>query len=160
MPFLLRSVRENRWLKAEAEPWLERGEVPADPLADLQTQGNRLSVWEVEGDRSNLERVVRALAANRERLADTGYVLFDSNLLTDAGVVATFERGNTADEEANSWHRDLIDLSGDKLVLLARLILQNGESGRILKKRLEELVEDGIQQKQLLPEKIRLKTRQ
>lgn len=152
MPLLLRNVRENRWLRSEAASWLEKGDVPADPLGDLATKENRLSVWEVALDRSNLERIVRALAVNRDKIADMGYVLFDSGLLAAAGIDALVEDGATADAEANSWHRDLINLSGNKLVRLTRLILENGESGTVLKKRLEQLVEEGVQQKQL-PEK-------
>jgi hypothetical protein len=156
MPLLLRNVRENRWHKSEATSWLERGDIPADPLGDLATKENRLSVWEVAGDRSNLERIVRALAISRDKIADMGYVLFDSDLLTAAGIDTTVEIGATPDTGANSWHRDLIDLSGNKLVTLTMLILQNGESGTVLKKRLEQLVEEGIQQNQL-PEKCRSK---
>jgi hypothetical protein len=149
MPLLLRNVRENRWHKSGAAPWLAKGDVPADPLGDLATKENRLSVWEVAVDRSNVERIVRALAVNRDRIADMGYVLFDSSLLATAGINTVAENGMTPDEGANNWHRDLIDLSGNKLVILTKLILENGESGTVLKKRLEELVADGIEQKQL-----------
>jgi hypothetical protein len=155
MPLLLRNVRENRWLKSEAAPWLAKGDVPADPLGDLKTSQNRLSVWEVL-DRSNIERIVRALAVSSQKLADMGYVLFDSSLLATAGINTVAENGTTPDEEANNWHRDLIDLSGNKLVILTKLILENGESGTVLKKRLEQLVVDGIEQKEL-PEKCRSK---
>jgi hypothetical protein len=156
MPLFLRKVRENRWHKSEAAELLAKGDIPADPLGDLATSGNRLSVWEVALDRSNLERIVRALAVNSNKIADMGYVLFDSSLLATAGIDSSEEDGATPDTEANAWHRDLIDLSGNKLVMLASLILKNGESGTVLKKRLEQLIEVGIQQKQL-PEKCRSK---
>ena len=55
---LLRTVRQNRWLKGEAEPFLAADDVPADPVGDLLTQQNLLSVWEVAPDRSNIERIV------------------------------------------------------------------------------------------------------
>jgi hypothetical protein len=156
MPLLLRTVRENRWHKSEATQWLDKGDVPADPLADLQTTQNRLSVWEVAVDRSNVERIVRAMAVGRDRIADMGYVLFDSSLLSTAGITHQVERGTTPDEGANGWHLHLVDLSGNKLVMLTKLILENGESGTLLKKRLEELVDDGIRQREL-PEKVRSK---
>jgi hypothetical protein len=156
MPLFLRNVRENRWYKAEAAPWLEKGDIPADPLGDLATTGNRLSVWEVAGDRSNIERIVRALAVNRQKISDMGYVLFDSALLETVGIDSVQETGATPDAEANAWHRDLVDLSGKKLVTLTRLILENGESGTVLRKRLEELIEEGVKQNQL-PEKCRAK---
>jgi hypothetical protein len=153
MSLLLRTVRQNRWYKSEAAPWLERGDIPADPLGDLATSQNRLSVWEVQADRSNIERIVRAVAIGRQSLADMGYVLFDSDVLTTAEITAEEERGTTLDDEANGWHRDLTELSGKKLVALTKAILENGESGTILKKRLRELVDEGIREKQL-PEKL------
>lgn len=156
MPFLLHTVRQNRWLKAEAAPWLERGDVPADPIGDLRTSGNRLSVWELVPDRSNLERIVRAIAVGRDKVPDMGYVLFDSALLETADIDTQTQLGTTPAVEANSWHRDLVNLSGRKLVALTKAILENGESGTVLKKRLYELIEEGIRVKQL-PEKCRSK---
>src|SRR6266481_7826068 len=97
MPLLLRNVRENRWLKSEAAPWLAKGDVPADPLGDLRTSQNRLSVWEVAVNRSNVERIVRALAVGSNKVADMGYVLFDSSLLETAGIIAVAENGTTPD---------------------------------------------------------------
>src|SRR5882672_947819 len=105
MPLLLRTVRENRWYKSEAAPWLETGDVPADPLGDLATSQNRLSVWEVADDRSNVERIVRAVAIGRDKIAAMGYVLFDSELLPAVGIRTEVEGGGTADEAANAWHR-------------------------------------------------------
>jgi len=155
MPLLLHTVRQNRWLKDEARPWLENGDVPADALSDLRTSQNELSVWEVAADRSNLERIVRALVITRQDIAHTGFVLFESEWLGAIGIAVSADRpGKTPDEGANAWHRDLIDLSGNKLVALTKTILERGDSGTVLKKRLYELVEAGIREKQL-PEKFR-----
>jgi hypothetical protein len=156
MPLLLRNVRENRWHKSEAAPWLDRDDVPADPLGDVATSQNCLSVWAVAEDRSNVERIVRALSVSRDKIADMGFVLFDSSLLETAGITHKVKEGQTPDEEANTWHLDLVELSGNKLVHLTKLILQHGESGTVLKKRLQELVEEGLQRHQL-PERVRSK---
>lgn len=155
MTLLLRTVRQNRWYRSEADPWLIKGDVPADPLGDLATNQNRLSVWEVATDRANIERIVRAVAVGRDRVADMGYVLFDSTFLP-AGISIEQTKGTTPDEDANAWHRDLVDLSGSKLVALTKAILENGESDTLLKRRLLELIEDGIQAKEL-PERLRSK---
>lgn len=158
MPLLLRKVRENRWYKSEAERWLQQGDVPADLLGDLRTQQNQLSVYEVLPDRSNLERIVRALAlGTNSGLADTGWVMFDSDMLAAVGIgTSASEPGDTQDKQVNQWHRDLVELSGNRLVALTKLILIHGESGTVLKKRLRELVEMGINAKEL-PEKLRPK---
>lgn len=157
MPLLLHTIRQSRWLRDEARPWLERNDVPADAVSDLRTTDNCLSVWEVAPDRSNLERIVRAVALSRDVIANTGFIVFEADLLTHIGVKSSGEhKGQTPDDEANDWHRDLVDLSGNQLVALTRTLLENGDSGTVLKKRLYELVVDGIAAKQL-PEKCRKK---
>jgi hypothetical protein len=148
MPLLLRTVRQNRWFKHEAEPFLSNDDVPADPIGDLNTTGNLLSVWVLSEDKSNLERVVRAVAVGKEKISDTGYVVFDSAVLMEAGIELQDNKGATPDSDANDWHRDLV-LSGNKIVALTKAILRHGESGSILKHRLRELVKEGIAQGQL-----------
>src|SRR5208283_3052432 len=118
----------NRWFKEEAAPFLATDDVPADPVGDLLTQGNLLSVFEVAQDRSNIERIVRAVAIGGDRIMATGYVVFDSDLLPAAGIDIRESPGTTADNGANAWHRDLV-VSGNKLVALTKAILRNGESG-------------------------------
>lgn len=54
MAFLLRKIRKNRWYKEQIE-WLPDGELQADPLSDLGTKSNELSVYHVVIDESNLE---------------------------------------------------------------------------------------------------------
>ncbi|MBI4485676.1 MAG: hypothetical protein HY655_06655 [Acidobacteria bacterium] len=154
MPLLLRTVRENRWYKAPAVAWLERGDVPADPIGDLATSQNALSVWLVEPDRSNLERVVRAVAIGKQKVDSAGWVIFDSDLLGPLGIGMVEAPGGTKDEAANAWHRDLVDLSGNKLIALAKTILERGESGTIPKKRIAQLIEDGIRNNEL-PDSLR-----
>jgi hypothetical protein len=70
MPFILRTIRKDRWYRIEDVPWLEEGDIHADPLADLNTKANELSVWLIEDDRSNLNRVVSALAATRTHISN------------------------------------------------------------------------------------------
>jgi len=156
MPLLLRTVKQNRWIKADAAPLLEKGDTPADPLGDMSTSGNCLSVYEVSEDRSNVERIVRAIAVGRQRIDSMGFVLFDSALLEEAAIQSKSTKGETPDKAANEWHLDLIELSGNKLVKLTRLILEHGETDTVLKKRLRELVEDGITTKEL-PEELKEK---
>jgi hypothetical protein len=125
------------------------GDVPADALGDLSTSQNTLSVWEVAPDRSNLERVVRAVAIGKNKVDSAGWVLFDAELLPALNIGVKAVPGETTDEGANSWHRDLVDLSGLKLVALAKTIFTHGESGTITKNRMVTLIEEGIQQREL-----------
>jgi hypothetical protein len=154
---LLRTVREHRWYKEDARPFLEAGDVPADPIQDLNTQGHLLSVWQVADDRSNLERIVRAVAAGRGTLADMGWILFDSRRVIEAGIDVVPNIGESPDDGVNPLHRDL-SLSGQKLVALTRIILETeidgGNSGTILKHRMRELVQAGVDNREL-PERCR-----
>jgi hypothetical protein len=155
MAKLLRKVKkQNRWYRSEAQPLLDAGDVPADPIGDLNTSGNRLSVYRVDESRSNIERIARALAVNAQHLDNVGYVLFDISLLERASIGLDSTRGDTDDSVVNEYHADLIDLTGNKLVTLTRLILLEGESDTILKKRIVELVREGLGSKEL-PERVR-----
>lgn len=63
MPLILRKIEKGRWNSdPQAVPWLPPGEVQAQALLDLAPKDNGLSVWLIEEDRSNLDRVVAALA--------------------------------------------------------------------------------------------------
>ena len=157
MAKLLRKVdKRHRWFKAAAQAHLDAGDVPADPLGDLRTTGNKLSVYQVDEDESNIERIARALACGREHLAEVGYVLFDLSVLAKASIELDRNDGKTLDSAVNQCHADLVDLTGNKLVALARLNLLEGESDTILKKRIVQLVLEGLNSNEL-PEKVREK---
>jgi hypothetical protein len=72
-----------------------------------------------------------------------GYVLFDSELLSAAGITKQVVKGTTPDGGANGWHRDLVELSGNKLVALTRMMLEHGESGTVLTRTIRECTPDG-----------------
>jgi hypothetical protein len=154
MPLLLRNVgKRYRWLKEQAAPFLEQGDVPADSVVDLKTSGNKLSVYVIEDDKSNVNRVVRAITVGSQKPDHVAYVVFNSKVLEDAGIEMQEVIGSTADAAVNPLHRDLV-LSGNKLVALTRGMLQEGEVGQLLKVELVDLVEQGINEGHL-PEKLR-----
>ena len=148
MALLLRGNIDNRrWDWAEVGiPWLPAGEFPAAPLADLKTSlASSLSVWHIEDDRSNLDRVIAALAANRQHPEKFDYILIAEHLLADAGLQAQGTMGSSKDPEANNqWHRDLVELTSSKLVQLARLIYQHAVRDRVLEPRVKELVASAV----------------
>lgn len=148
MPRLLRTVKHGRWIAENAEAHLAVDDVPSDPLADLTTKENLLSVWVVNEDGSNIERIVRAVGIGRQELAHIGYVVFDAASLADAGIEIIENSGESCDHEANAWHRDLA-LSGNKVVALAKTMFRHGEIDVVLKQRMEELVKEGLNNGQL-----------
>ena len=150
VPFILRKIRKSKWYKHEDVPWLAEDELQADALGDLQTSNNELSVWRVEDDKSNLERIVTALAANVDHVSNFDYALLDMELLSKLSIQTKDSKGDTPDERANvAWHLDLMELSARKLMELAKAIMAKGEKGRVPKKKLAQLIEQGVNAEQI-----------
>ena len=75
MTLVLRLIRQSHWDTPEKCDWLAEGEIPADPLADFaNTTENCLSVWFVADDAGNLNDVLAALAASREKADKLDYL--------------------------------------------------------------------------------------
>lgn len=66
MARILRKIRKNRWYKTEEISWLPDNELQADALDDLRTKYNELSVYRIDENESNLDRVIAALATNTD----------------------------------------------------------------------------------------------
>ena len=142
--FLLRTTN-RRWDAPVNAPWLPAGQIHADPLADLKTEDNKLSVWTVFNDASNLQRIVAALAANRENLSRFEYALVDEHAVAVGGFTVVPSPGNTPDAEANKlWHNDVVDLSGNRLVDLAVIMSQHMSRNRYEKDEVVDLIALGI----------------
>jgi hypothetical protein len=132
---------------------LNEGELQADALADLTTKDNTLSVWMLENE-TLIERAATALSTNRDVLANFDYVVFDVHHLAALNIRVHESRGETPDEEVNAWHRDLIELSVQKIMGLAGVIQEHGRIERILEKRLAHLIAQGITAKNIDPDKL------
>lgn len=160
MALLLRTVRQNRWFKTpDVDALLNADDAPADPLGDVRTTNGTLSVWRLNDDRSNLVRIVRAVAVGQHEIRSQGYVVFDDALVNQAGIqIDNAARGNSSDDRANDWHCDLVKITANSLISLVKAILRHGESGVVLEKTLVASVLQGIENREL-PESARAKCR-
>lgn len=150
MPLFLRVIRKNRWYTtSEAVPWLLEGEIQADPLGDLATRNNTLSVWYIEDGSSNLEQVITALASSRDSISNLDYAMFDAELLVQTGIKIEINQGVTPYEAANIWHRDLIELSATKLVRLAENMLAYSKRERFSEKKVLGLIREAVKNGQI-----------
>ena len=145
MPFILRTIRQGRWLANKPSETPE--ERFARALNDLPlSEDKKLSIWYVEHDRSNLERLVTALGANRDHLDNIDYILLDDQWLLELGIQCQQSEGNTPDQEVNRrWHCNLVEISTDKHEALTKALLEQGHIDRILSKRLLELIGQAIE---------------
>ena len=119
MTSLLRKVQHSRWYDAVScrnEP------VPADPLSDLGTKHNRLSVWQVLSSDSNLEDIIAAIAATRAYLTNIDVVLIDEQSISQLGIKVEPTQGQTPLAHATDYHRDLVQLQAQTLVNIADVI--------------------------------------
>ena len=144
MPFLLRKIRKNRWYKPDPASWLGLNDLPADPLADLCTSQNTLSVWEIDDAQTNLELVVTALAATCDNLSNLDYALFNRDLVLSLNIEAKPVSGNSPFVDANRWHRDLVELSASKLVGLAKAIYSEAVKNRLPESKIRELIKAAV----------------
>lgn len=124
-------IRKRNWDKPADAPWLKSNELHADPLGDLRTTDNALSVWLIHDDKSNLEQVIIALAVNRQQIDKFEYGLFDQAIPLKLDIPMLTSDGKTPIPDANRWHRDLVQLTADKLVDLAKAIFDKMERERL-----------------------------
>jgi len=139
--FLIK-VKKARW--ENIPDFVPIDDVAADCVADLRIEGNSLSVWLVEDDQSNVDRVLVALAARCQSISNADYALFDDSVPADLGLKIQLSVGQTPDEHANGWHRDLVQLTGLQLVRLAGRIVQTARIDRITEKRMAQLLRDAL----------------
>lgn len=144
MAFLLRKIRKNRWYKTEEMAWLSDGELPADSLSDLGTQSNELSVYHISVSESNLDRVVAALAANSGFLSNFDYAIFNEEILSKSDIKIKKTLGDLPDEQVNNWHSDLLELSAQKLLILAVQIKEQARIDRISHKQVLDYIVDSL----------------
>ncbi len=150
---LFRLVDKRRW-EWDHITWLPPRELPAAPLGDLRTSADcKLSVWNIEDDKSNLQRLIAALAAKRQHADKFDFALFSEEVLQTASIHVEVSRGDSADAEVNKrWHRDLVELSSSKLVELAKLIHQHGVLERFQEKEIKTLIIEGIDAGRINPD--------
>ena len=136
MPSLLRIISKQKWL---APPWLPSEELPADPLSDLRTSENSLSVWLVS-DEESLERVIASLAAKRNKPDKFDYVLIDYDDVGELGITISQEAEETADPEIAPLHHDLVYLTVNTVTALAHLIWERCARERLLPQQIAEMI--------------------
>ncbi|MGA2443011.1 MAG: hypothetical protein ABSH08_18825 [Tepidisphaeraceae bacterium] len=141
MPLLLRKIRKNRWYRDKKPEWLQPGDVPADSVTDLKTTDNKLSVYQCNDPDAEIDRVVAALAAS----GPVDYALIDRKQIDEAEISMQPSPGTTPDEKANGLHHDLVALSGEKILRLAKIIFDDRVLiKRVLPKKVMEMISAGI----------------
>jgi hypothetical protein len=147
---LLFKVKKPKWNKQAWPDWVPKGEIPADCLKELRVENNRLSVWLFDGNPEDQKRIVTALAANRPSLEQVDFLVFEETLLQSIPLTIEKTNGDTPDSDANSrFHRDLIELTGAKLLALATAVGMRGTTERITAPKIREWLREAIANERL-----------
>jgi len=143
---LLRTIRKPKWLRQSDKDWLPDNTLQADALGDLKTQQNSISLWKIHDDRSNMSRIIAALAASKDSLSNIDYAIFDYEIPAQLGIKLSSLPGETLDKEANIWHIDATELTAMKLLDLAQSIYLKAEINRFQKKEVTDMIIESISQ--------------
>lgn len=117
----LRSVRRGRWLNPPEMSWLGDEDIQGDALCDIQTQGCKLSVFRADTEVVT-QRVVMALAATKDRIANVDYAVFEDSRLESLDITIQQTEVGTPDNMVNSLHYELGNLTVKQLANLAKII--------------------------------------
>ena len=155
MAYFLRVIRQTRWFGEDEVDWLGPGEVPGDALRDLVTVEGVLSIYRVDDEPAKW-RVITALAASRDDVDVLDYSRFDGSDLGLYAITANPVTGRTPDVRVDGWHYDLVNLTANKVALLAGVVA-HGEMDRVQKPKVKSLVRKGLADGQLDQTKIKAK---
>lgn len=147
MAKFLRKVETKRhWdHKGEFSKYIPAGEASADCLGDLKTSSEALSVWELDDEKTNLNRILAAIASTREHLQKIDYLIVDAAHVTNLGLKIQPKPGQTRDAGANNaWHRDLIHLSASDLSRLANVLFEHAQRRREMEVKLIALLKHSV----------------
>jgi hypothetical protein len=147
MSKLLRKVDHKLFWNPNGEfaTYVPADEAPADALKDLRTEHDALSVWQIDDNEANLDRVLAAIASSRDYLLKLDFLIFDSKHIEELGLKMEREDGRTYDSKANSdWHFDLIHLSASDLSRLANKMFKYSKRGRLTVPKLTQLVKESV----------------
>jgi len=146
MPLVIRFIKS--YLTWEIAPkdkvWLQKDEIPADPLSDLRTNRNKLSVYLLDDDKSQVERCAAAYAANRNKIEELDYLLFDESLIDEMQIKRHQFDGNLVDIEINKLHWNLCELSSQKLVELAMRLIDDCQTDSYDRFQITQLINNSI----------------
>ena len=146
MPLLLRKLRYNRWFAAKTSL---NNPLPADPLADLATTSNTLSLWEIFSDESNLSHVITALAAPADYVSNIDVAIIDIKQLAGSWTRSCMTQAGTICPSASPYHRDIADLTAHEIVEMAEDIRRHATFREFSEQDVANLLAQAIQDHRL-----------
>lgn len=158
MPYVLRKAVLGKWEHDQSGKLTEDGLRYA--LKELKLQDNRLSVFLVDVDKSNLHRTIAALAATRRNPDIMECFLLDVSELDALGINWRISpMDTTPDDAVNYFHVDLVIPDLDKLRELAQTLRTRGETGTFPRVKVRQMITRGMISREIDMERVRIKSR-
>jgi len=140
--------------------WLPEGELSADVFKGLRTTNGDLSIYLVNEQQDSVNRVIAALACTRDSISRIDYVLIPREVVEDEFRVE-HTSGNTADDEVNGSHVDVVELTLSRLADFAYLVRDYSDSmKRVPERVVKSEIEKGIETNRIQFERIRKSLRE
>lgn len=120
MEYVARKFSKAKWLP---KPFMVTGDIAADAVTGcLRTSDNKLSLWRCANDRNSVEEVALALATTYDGPSKTDVVVFPLADLESANISVESSVGGSLIEELNERHMDAIELTSDRLSMIAQIV--------------------------------------
>jgi hypothetical protein len=134
MTLILRFLKDtkiyDKFISKGSPDWLTMNDVEADFFRDIGTNNNSLSLWEIDDQKTTLNRIVAAYASKKNTVQAVSYILIDKSELDKSGLKQKKTKGDTPDNAINKDHISLIELTALKLMDLAKLIKNNASTAK------------------------------
>ena len=149
MSYLLRAFLKNEWEKNNSKALKD---FYADPITKcIKTSKNTLSVWvSSTNDFSSIEMkdLILAFASSTQQPATLDFILLDESILLSESIEIIETEGVTKFYQQNEKHRDLCNLTYEKLGIVSQHIMNQfsvkENSYRITLGKILELMADAV----------------
>ena len=160
MSLQVRKINRAKWHEADI---VNGAKIPADAITHcLKTQQNNLSVWRIKSE-DEIENAVLAISSGQQNLETFDIVILNSEYLKQKGIKFMATEGITALKmPKEDMHFDMVELTYEKLGIIAYHIVEKFKEQKVLryrKKELKDILNNAINEKRLdidiLSEKIK-----
>ena len=149
-PKLFRKIEGRHWIIEQ--PSEKPEDFPADPLWDVRTKKNTLSVYLIEKDH-DVEEVVTILAASRQTYQKFEYVFLEIEEFKKIGLNCEQSDTQTTLTSVNKSHHEVMNITANKLPTIARIIYpkisEKENFGFRSTKEIKQMIESAIKDKKI-----------
>jgi len=149
MALQVRKINKAKWLRADI---VNGAEIPADAITNcLRTQQNNLSVWKIKSE-DEIESAVLAIISGQARLETIDIALLSPEYLEQNAVKFMATEGKTAVKMPKDIHFDMVELTYEKLGVIAYHIVEKFKEKKVFRytrKKLKDILNNAINEKRL-----------